>query len=127
MTKAEQQVHESTEQRMERRSRLHSDVLALKAQGMGRYRIAKELGIGEKPAQRCMDPDYVPVERMTGRRKRSGRIAPYADLVFELYEKGLKLTEILEIIRERGYTGKYNALQAYVAREKRKPDRNRHE
>ena len=119
LTKAEREVSENTERRMERRNKLHSDVLALKAQGKGRYRIAQELGIGEKTAQRYMDPNYTPVDGMTGRRKRRSKVAPYADLVFDLYEKGLKLTEILGIIQERGYTGKYNALHAYVAREKR--------
>jgi transposase len=84
-------------------------IKALRAQGLGAKKIARQLGIGKQTVRRYLRQEHVPRYK-----PRASKIDPYREEIRQRVEQGLTGTRILREIRELGYTGRYSILTDYI-------------
>jgi hypothetical protein len=90
----------------------------LKEKGYSIYKISKDTGFTKSTIKQYLSPDFNPVNAHYGNR-RNGILSPYRDEIIHLRSEGKTYGQIVEVLREKGYTGTEDAIRGFVTKERR--------
>lgn len=84
-------------------------IRALRAQGLGVKKIARQLGIGKGTVRKYLRQEHYP-----GYRQRLSKLDPFREEIRKRVDQGLTGARILREIREQGYQGGYTILTDFI-------------
>jgi len=110
------------------RERQHKEAIFTKEQKVAYVRKLFEQGCSFEEISRITGHVYNTIKRYLSEDnsninghydyRRSGKLQPYESEVLELRSRGMTYTSIVEIIKEKGYTGTVAALRVFMQKER---------
>ncbi len=100
---------------------LENSVITLHSKGWPIRRISRELGVSRGRIRRLLVSnsvlrDTTPVEEITPKKKRSGKLDPYKEVITGLLEKYSNITgqRVYEHLEQKGFEGRITIVRDYL-------------
>jgi predicted transcriptional regulator len=106
-------------QNLERKSKLQSEIKALRQKGYSKCAIATELSICRHTVTKYLDEKTSLVNGNYGVTKSNTLLSPYHETINSMILQGYTSKKIEEIIKAKGYSGSSSTIRMYATRMKK--------